>query len=258
MGNCLVTKLKGTVDNNNLPVLNTFTFEKYIGKGNSQISITPASLIEVVEGNGHLYDDQNNDLGTSTTASWVKLLSADTAKIRVYNKYSAEHLVIENFKGDDLQDDIKYLSPNILQLALLFPAIKDGGEGMHGSIDELPVYANLKKLVIQNGADYQVNIESVPSKFPSLNICNIFINNSMEGDFVEMVKRYVQGGRTTGAITMGDYNYVYVPSRHLKFNGEEFIGDCLGMTLTWSTENGTTTVTLTSTNKDPLTATFTL
>ena len=59
-------------------------------------------------------------------------------------------------------------------------------------------------------------------------------------------------------MTAYNYNNGYEPARGLKFNGENLVGDYLDTYLIWSTENGTTTVRLTSTNHDELTATFTL
>lgn len=175
MGKCLVTNLKGVVDNNNLLHLGEMRigFPKYTatnGKART-ITIKPKSAITLsIVGSGYFTDatlSQNNGT-TASLAAFVdnKLyISNDVVEVSVPDKYNLLHVFISNDSFFDL-DTLKYSKAlealdlysgssvgdiaSLNKLTSLTGITIIGSKGIYGDISSLKNLTSLRGLYIDN------------------------------------------------------------------------------------------------------------
>lgn len=261
--NCLVTRLKGTVENENLPFVGEIILETTDNGGDDFIyvefigEVTGAITKRIINSNIRFIDADGNDLGQESTADRVYLPKNTPVgtKIGVRVKYNIITSAIKNV-SITLADS--YFNANLGQISYNYFDNRDlSSKRIIGSTKDLVKYQNLTVLDIGSAYDFKVNVEDL-GQMTKLTRASIITNSTVEGDLVNLVKRQVSEGRNSGNILIGTYNYGWIPARGLMFNGEPVVGDYLDTHLVWSTSEGVTTVNFTSTNKDTLTTTFEL
>jgi hypothetical protein len=116
MGNCLVTKLKGVVDNANLPIFDTFCVEVLANTELKVGSTTAKSTYKILSGDGYFTDSTySQNLGTESAQNpWVypfvkvnsgKVIVGISSKATLDNINEARNIY---FKVEDYYDLIRY------------------------------------------------------------------------------------------------------------------------------------------------------
>jgi hypothetical protein len=116
MGNCLVTKLKGVVDNDNLPIFDTFCVEVNANTELKVGSTTEKSTYKILSGDGYFTDSTySQNLGTeSTKYAWAypfvkvnsgKVIVGISSKATLTNINEARNIY---YKVEDYYDLIRY------------------------------------------------------------------------------------------------------------------------------------------------------
>jgi hypothetical protein len=150
MGNCLVTKLKGVVENDNLPILGKLAFNEKKGSGNSVYGLKRIELSE-----GSYIDVQHGTIG-GETRKWIGP-----------NDY--KYLVdLGAFVVDEGYNDLKLLIPKYIIKRVTY--LGDASYPLHIDMNDYS-YCNLIEFAIDNGKASVVIInKSVIENLETFNI----------------------------------------------------------------------------------------
>lgn len=258
MGNCLVTKLKGAVNNPDLVRINSFRFDVaaevqsdsaytnfcYFGK-NVNIKFISGNLI-AIDGQGRQYsaDADNVDL----------YYFRGTGIVEISNKYTVRQLTVGSMVNPlfDIADWSQY-AENVESISIR--STRFGKDAASPSV----VNSRIKSLILENSHALGTVTEYVHT-YPNLTTFNIF-NTSISGemadfanlasltrlslgyrfankDIVDLVVAYRAAGRTEDSVGIKFENSTF------KFNGTTIEYFNIQKTLTWTsstiTFDGTT------------------
>jgi len=227
MGNCLVTKLKGVVDNDNLPILNAFCIEVNDSDNHNVISIrnkTNAVTAKVV-GNGGGVSLTNGDYVTELNIPadpWprsIYLKKGSNYKVYLSNKFDIDTIqagssVDPMNYGFDLSQcnfmDMQYLrtgnSPSYGELGKLagstsFNVVE--GSPFAGKINLDTVIIPSYVWEIQSRFGYISGNVNVFNNKKGLIVLDIIYCGNITGDINELLDAQVAAGRTSGSIRIG-------------------------------------------------------
>lgn len=218
MENCLVTKLKGTVDNNNLPIFDAVrihinsTAASSAPQNERRFSCTAYNLTTLtleniggsfVNSEGQIIGDGKTlTVGTTLTSVYY---SANTTMILVKGKQNIYTLSVP-------EGNCAYIDFEDIRYAVKLSSFAVCGEGQTGDLSDLSLL-KLGSLTI-NGSPITGNISSL-AKMTTLKYVN-FLSNSIiiEGDFASWAPYYTSAKTvnvTTGSVSK------------LKCNGENMV-----------------------------------
>jgi hypothetical protein len=258
---CLVTKLKGVVDNDNLSKLGVLQYEVYVdnGKafgikcanaGESVITLKNATVASVVRGT--VIDSTHVSIGVEGQSgnTFVTINeNISSVIVEVSNKYNITYLGdtgIKAIKGGLAETDYlselaklclnNYGSDSNLSafanakytdsLKLLY--IDNSGGKMSGDISSLSIFKNLQNFRCTNNTAINGNILSFDTltDLAALNIDGTRISGTVE----EFVAAQRTAGRTTGSIQLG-YTMALVTYNGLPITGSS------DKTLAWTADS---------------------
>lgn len=225
MGNCLVTKLKGVVNNNNLPILNAFCIEVNDSDNYNVMVLQPVESLTLKatdEGGVSLENGNFTKELTIQKNQWdvkVYLKKGYNYKVYIYSKYDIGRLLcgstveLLNY-GYDVEQ-CNYMSLDTLKLC------------------NQPCYGELKKLAIETSfnvvevspfnvtcnldtVEMPNNITDLQSRFNyisgsirrfdnklNVSVLDLLYCRNITGDVKEMLDAQVANGRTSGSIKIG-------------------------------------------------------
>lgn len=252
MGNCLVSQLKEVVNN---PYLITMDEIMLVTVGEAPSGTTWRRSISTPDGiihkkrvltPGYEFTDVNgNSLGVETEYQDAYLDAPRGVKVAL-DKSILQELYVTGFDVVD-QDRVKYIDNlrifSFGQSYYSYPTdnVKlDFNEIIKSSSITGIAYTGCKESMA--GQNFEI-LGSMP-----LNSCYVFTDNSVTGDFLNFVRNAVAAGRASGSCVFGLYNETYNNNTSIQeklyFNGEWLHGgDMSNMQVTWSTSEGTTSVT---------------
>lgn len=243
MNNCLVTKLKAVVDNNDLEYLGGIEFivnsEKditgqivksidtdkaritVIGNGTMTVNTSPSSTY----GNGETFVVPN--LARTIT------FSAGNYKVRIDNKYALADLRFGGVAWKSLNQVKNCNDITILAVTML--------GYVTGNLSSLEGMTKLTQLSLDRTYGYTGNIKSL-GKLTSLTTLNITKNSSyeslIEGDVLDFVGEQVKSGRTTmSSDSPLSCNGIL---EQVTFNGKT-VSNASSARMTWESSNGVPT-----------------
>lgn len=159
MGNCLKTKLKVSVNNDNLNVLGEFKFSMSIKAGvQVPISIDASEPFDIkIEGDGHFYKgtiDSQTDITTEiknviTTSGYR--VSPGTSTIRISNKYAIQKFIF-NTASNEVFDSVHI---DFNELMYNTPGIS--GISVNSSVPCNDISCDIDKINLNNVANFAIN-----------------------------------------------------------------------------------------------------
>lgn len=272
--NCLVTKLKGSVDNNNLPKLNTLVLVPDVAEGEYstfEVAIVNAQkpiTISVTRGNSHLkqggtgYDDAT-DLGQSTEFSNAsnRLIyvtpGADTI-VEIQSIYDVKSISL-NLTSNPATHDMMLNNNETIKsmLGLESIAVKKYVGSVSSVVNllkDLPSFKNLSFAISETGISGRLS-DFLPLA-DKLEVLTIAACTNISGDIAELgtmihlnkfvfysnaniygtIEEFVQAQRAAGRTTNSTgIDFTWLHSTSVKFDGE-FVELGNTPTITW-TEN---------------------
>ena len=237
MGNCLKVKLKGTVDNSNLPVFDKIKVKK-TGAGGF-VRITPVSGMSYTIqafGGGEMSINgvvQQNPL-TRDSAANINC-SNGNYDILFGEKSSINVVTIRDGAFEVSIEDFAYCE-NITDITLL--------DSAKGNIEALKGIPNLTNIWANNGL-YGDITKAFGDKL-LLTKMYLNVNTGIKGDFVEFARAQYANGRNSAEIAMLGVGDV------AKFNGQNLRN--ANANLSWDSQTGLITLHYTSITADDLTA----
>ena len=260
MVNCLITKLKGVVDNDTILhygeiVMTTNSIDsafKFSIDTRGSDTVTKKILTP-----GYSFvDDQGASIGTESTAGIVYLPygTPEGVKVSVVSKYDIKVLATNGFSYDISNAFFKEtMSLFSFNAEWINPPYKPR---LTGKLSDFIRYTNINTIEIKHGHYFIADIECI-GDLQNCNFARVLLNNVIQGDLVNIVrKRISKFNQLSGDIDMGQLNYASPDARNMMFDGNVVVGDHTNSHLTWSTEGTTVTVNYTSSDKPTLTATF--
>ena len=230
MKNCLVTQLKGNVNNDNLPIYDGFVFEidcTGTSQENPRFYISTDNdnpiKISVVGGANRIkvYDsgDWTNEITFSESSITVEVSKTEKFKIKIIGKYGMSQLYTQNitpandcivnidpieaYKYSDVVNYngsfFRYGYVNCADF-LTFKKINDVTT-IYGLKGSLSILSNLTytSAVFSSNEEIIGTLKDFPVTITNINITNA---TKINGDFVDLVKHQRKLGRTTGSITI--------------------------------------------------------
>lgn len=228
MNACLVTKLKGTVNNDNLPVFGALTFEtEGNGKVISKAIINPVPVtIKILSGDATLNIYETPDVKLkelkipANYAGWITITdSTDSSSIiSINNKYNINILVIDELIKSNSFDISKLSYMNNLKS---FGCYESSNRMLIGKLNDIEApLKSLKNFSVNDIATtFEGNLIDIPKYYPALENITLFNLSSdfaFKGcDLVDFIKEYIKQGRTEGTITTGWFR-----TNQVTFNGQ--------------------------------------
>lgn len=263
MENCLITKLKGVVDNDNLLRLGELVMTtNSVMTANRKFTIdtTGSGIIskKILTPGYSFVDAQGVSIGAESDADAV-YLPYDTpvgVKVSIIPKYNITTIATVGFSYDIRNAFFK-------ETLILFSFNAQWEESkfeprLIGKLSDFIRYSNLATIDIAHGHSFVADIETI-GDLQNCNYARVLLNNVIQGDLVNIVKKRVSRfNQLTGNIDMGMFNSSFSDAKNMMFNGNAVVGDHTNSHLTWSTEGTTVTVNYTSSDKPALTTTFEL
>lgn len=180
MGNCLVTKLRGNVSNDNLPSLGSFIFDAYAGNNSCTIGIVGLSESTTVKilGNG-VFTDTNSKTKTVTfpsdgTEVEMSFTLAEDCKIEIMN-ISYDKKINFIYNGNyDISNAVKFRP---------FQKIYKSGGSAVFNLDDIEYPSTITQLFCMDS-----KVIGDLSKFQGINISTYFSvwNNNITGDIINL------------------------------------------------------------------------
>ncbi len=243
MGNCLVTKLKGTVDNSSLPVLNELLLTVVKNENSDEMSNlflkTKEGEWQTISVVGDGYMMINKD--TSTTYQTININGAShlrcsngNYKLSIKNKYyttgigdkygesTVSNIVINlaDFEYLDMKE-IQLMAPfnnsgmnysgtmeeigRFINLEILYLW---QGLGITGNLSSLSNLHSLKRVMLTNNGGYSGDV-SVFGNNPSLEVLYTDSNSVITGSVENLVRTFIQNGRTVETETPIECNFYH-------------------------------------------------
>lgn len=231
MGNCLVTKLKGVVDNDNLPKFNALKIHFDAGNSGQYGSLRiEAPVIDADTNNGYIADSsadlQNQDTHISTADALSLYASNVEMDIEITPKYDITKLqTIDNRASFDT-NDVKYLT----KLTNLF--IKN--YSCTGNFEDLVKLTNLEQLNVSGSLIYG-DIDTI-SAATDLSLFDIsYTGTRISGSLENFAKKqFIARGRQGASIALNTAGNTSVT-----FNGSAANANS---TLSWALKSGSSTI----------------
>lgn len=209
MGNCLVTKLKGVVDNPNLPKLGGIVLRNL--KKNVKPSIDNHALVV-----------------TAVQPFSVKIKNPTEADFFVNDRVSPAHNFTE-MAINAPADDFNFMSSDsdfYLEVNSNYSIVSISGTGCIVNLDDLKYY-NLEEVAVANNA-----IGNIESLAYSTNLKRVFIGNNqiyytdidtrLYGDMVKLVYGQIKNGRRENSTGIS-FIFPNVNGGDITFNGNNVI-----------------------------------
>lgn len=234
MGQCLVTKLKGVVNNDTLKKLGCIQFKKN----------TDGDCVLNITGNGEditvVCSDSRSFLADSISVNTYTIhdeylhqfsFSDNGYNIEIHNKYN-----IVNVEGSGacyMMDisDLNYCN-HLTSWVFRSPSYANG------SLDNLIDNDSIITFAFPVPGGLTGHVESL-SKFKNLASLTLNDNANIIGDWCTLVRQIYAKGRTSGSITISWIGSMY----NVKFNGVPVANAASG-NLAWSSETGKITLTV--------------
>jgi len=175
MGNCLVTKLKAVVDNDNLVKLNWIRIKNGVSTdGGVKADALFISIDGGYEGNAELHNatQQNDIISWSNKDAWVDVKKELLFSVYNYglNRGSAKFNV-EDLIGCTILDRVSVTG------------IMDTENSCYGNIDKIGVISSLTRFEVGDNPNISGNISSIPaisSRLTQVNIQNTGITGNVD------------------------------------------------------------------------------
>lgn len=237
MGQCLVTKLKGVVNNDNLKKLGCIQFKKH----------ATGNFVFTINGNGGditvKCSDGRSFLVDSISVNTYTIKNTDPHQFNFdgsgYNIEISGKKNITNFGGSGAayMMDISDLNGcgNLSGWTLNSPSYANG------SIDDLCAIDSLTAFQFQVPGGLNGHIENL-SVYPNIANLEITDNLNIVGDWCTLVRQIYAGGKTSGSIRITWAG----SAANIKFNGTTVANTGAG-DLAWSSNTGKITFTVTGT-----------
>lgn len=176
--NCLVTKLKGTVNNDNLEILGTIVLKTKNTSGTkitiSALNGTVAKPVKISVSNGALYPyNSSTELAQPASRGAAKNLPIDISTTSAGKLYIADKYNLTQFTPKDELIDSNYLDLDDFTLCTGLTRFQFGDYGK-GTLSKLGKFANL------------TNVE--------------IMSSNVTGDIKDFVAARVSLGQTTGSV----------------------------------------------------------
>lgn len=216
MSNCLVTKLKASVDDSSLVKLGGIRFTLNNGTANGVITTIPNKVLPfmVVEGNVSLSQYQGDEISLPANLeysdSWKTLTSVGKSVIEVGDKYSAKDLsaiflLCEPKDIEELDYMYNLETMNMNRSAAYL-------RGIVGDCAHLAKFPKLKRIYWNNALCYgNISVLGKLTQLVELQWYTAQVTGSLE----EFVANARAAGRTEGSVSLGWFNDTGVT-----FNGE--------------------------------------
>lgn len=217
MENCLVTALKGTVNNPNLIKIGEIAVHIAAGQSISvkKNNFTTTPVVRVISGNATVTDGTTNISVTAVTGSVVGITS----------KYNIRTLELDATNDWNIDTQVFEYSP------LVWVSVSNTNL-LHGDIKYLYKQGNTQTGTTIGSPSMIPNIYGDISVFGnclSMNTIELRYSSKIYGVLEDMVARFVVNGKTTGNIT------VKLPTAlgNFKFNSNNVTTPVEGTTLSW-------------------------
>lgn len=191
--NCLVTKLKGTVDNANLLKMGEIRFGV---KGTAAITIKAISgksvVATIIEGTGTFNATHTNTVTLTNSATEASITASTPCIISINDKYSLEGLGVNNSQADyNNASTLEYCSNLVSTIGFSFDSIdfmnfknKANATSIYFyaknpfNINNITGYNSLKTLITTSAVDGDIN--TINLNFPSVR--NLSLGGALTGD----------------------------------------------------------------------------
>lgn len=237
MKNCLITKLKGVVNNDNLKKLGYITIVKNSSE-NGQISIATdgQGAVEIKCSDGRTFSVNGTSVTSYTITSTTNttcVFEGSGYNIEIKNKYHIKNLFAS---GGVYIPDITDInnSVNLYQVTISSPAYANG------SINNLENIPNLGRIGFQLPGGIVGNISSL-AQFRNIISLEFTANTNITGDWCELVRGIYANTGENGQIAI---NWIGSIS-NVKFNGNSIYNT--GAKLIWDKDTNLITLQYNST-----------
>lgn len=178
---CLVTKLKGTVNDNSLLKIGEFRIkaDKYNEPWDSfsqsfKITCSETTTISII-GNGYFTDTsgtENKGTTLSTdTGEYFYIKSLDTCYLSISDKYKLTTLIQAYFNANNRYTKNFYINLDDLKYSYELESLSLSRLNVYGSIDSLKD-TKIKSLYLSNCTEVEGNISNLPNNLEKLSISN--------------------------------------------------------------------------------------
>ena len=268
MGNCLVTKLKASVNNPDLPKLG-YLLAKMKNTSGNYVDITYKDAIRVFidgdNGSGHMKSTTETTSRDNNRNNLFQKFSVGEYNVNIeksplfkafYHSTGYMDIDLEQFKYCTSLEELYFGShpdpnapsskpnqreyfwkgdianlANLTNLKSLTFNCRDiplENHKIYGNVESLSNLTNLQVLDISEMKKFTGDIVKAFGKMTKLTTLNIF-NNACTGDTIDLVAAWRSNGKTTGQLA---WNYMYA-SPGITFGGNKFGNEFGVSTLSW-------------------------
>ena len=228
--NCLVTTLKGSVDNPNLSKIGEIIVPIAAGTNISvrKSNFTTPPVIRVVSGNATV-----TEAGTGINIV-INVTAVTDSVVGITSKYNITQLTLNATNDWNIDTQVFKYSP-------LFWAAINNTNLIHGDIKYLYKQGNIQTNIILGSASMFSNIYGDIAVFGnclSMTSLELRYTSKIYGVLEDMVAKFVVNGKTTGSIN------VTLPdeSGSFKFNSNNVTTPSAGTTLSWEPSGANTSI----------------
>jgi hypothetical protein len=239
MENCLKTKLKGSVDNNELVTLGAIRLplqgnvgKSYVGLGteNHKVSLISGSFYDLKYASSSEPISLPAMLG-GTSNEFTFICGSEGPTIEIGDKYSIQNLMIFGFSAEPIKtEDFKFLQNPVYMLPNC--TVNTIFTGQWSDILELGSTDSVSSITLENTPNVNGVLKDFAAWMPNCAVMSLK-NSAVTGS----IENYIQELRNTNRTRTNSITVANTLGSHVTFNGNSIGGtDITNQSITW-TEN---------------------